>query len=204
MDKNIGSIYDCYKIVGVKNEKTKCGHNIYIGECIYCGCLREGMLSDLKKIKICRHKPMKTVKSSKQWHSDRLRKAFTKMYIRCYDNTNKDYRFYGAKGIKICDEWLSDANNFQEWALNNGYNDELTIDRIDSSKDYSPENCRWITKSENSRFKSNTNIIEVDGIVHSGLEWSKIIGKGRNFVNRYLKTNGLEETKKFIKKCLTK
>ena len=53
MDKNIGVTYDCYKIIGKKNEKTKCGHNIYIGKCVHCGFIREGVLYDLKKIKKC-------------------------------------------------------------------------------------------------------------------------------------------------------
>lgn len=69
---------------------------------------------------------------------------------RCYNPKDKKYPLYGGKGIKMCDEWLNDYELFRIWALENGYNDSLTIDRIDSSKDYCPENCQWITRSENS------------------------------------------------------
>lgn len=134
----------------------------------------------------------------------RLKIIFAKMYSRCYNKLDKDYRFYGAKNIKICDDWLINQNNFFKWSFDNGYNDTLTIDRIDSTKDYSPNNCRWITKEENSRFKSTTNIIEIDGVIHSGNEWSYIIKRGRGYVNRYLKRNGLEKTRDMIKEYLTK
>lgn len=82
-------------------------------------------------------------------------KSNTKLYRtwwgikeRCYKEYHSSYKNYGAKGIKICDEWL-DFLTFYDWSINNGYNDTLTIERIDSTKDYSPNNCEWITLSEN-------------------------------------------------------
>ena len=74
------------------------------------------------------------------------------MKQRCYNINNPKYYLYGGKNITICDEWLNDYNTFKKWALENGYkpNSKLSIDRIDSSKDYCPENCRWISISENS------------------------------------------------------
>jgi hypothetical protein len=78
------------------------------------------------------------------------------MKKRCYNKNDTNYKFYGGKGIKLCDEWL-DYKNFKEWAFNNGFKyditktreERLSIDRIDSSKNYSPSNCRWITLKEN-------------------------------------------------------
>ena len=64
------------------------------------------------------------------------------------NRTNANHRFYREKQIKICDEWLS-YDNFANWAILNGYNDKLTLDRLDSDGDYSPVNCRWISLSEN-------------------------------------------------------
>ena len=88
-----------------------------------------------------------------------LKEKFYNMKNRCYSEKNISYKNYGGKGIKVCDEWLNDFNKFKEWALNNGFKRHLTIDRIDNSKGYSPDNCRWVTQSfntaHNTRNKSN-------------------------------------------------
>jgi len=72
------------------------------------------------------------------------------MHQRCKNPKSQRWKYYGAKGIKVCDLWDS-VEVFVEWALSNGYEVGLSIDRLDSSKDYSPENCQWVTVSENSR-----------------------------------------------------
>lgn len=72
------------------------------------------------------------------------------MKTRCSNENNEFYYCYGAKGIKVCDEWL-DFKSFYTWAINNGWKEGLTIERVDSSKDYEPDNCEFITLGENSR-----------------------------------------------------
>lgn len=69
---------------------------------------------------------------------------------RCNNPKNTAYLYYGEKGIKLCDEWMQ-FQVFKDWALSNGYGDGLTIDRIDPEEWYRPENCRWISQSENTR-----------------------------------------------------
>ncbi len=81
----------------------------------------------------------------------RLYSIWQSMKKRCLNPNHRFYKYYGGKGIGICDEWVNDFSAFREWALSNGYSDTLTIDRIDSSKGYFPENCQWITVSENTR-----------------------------------------------------
>lgn len=76
---------------------------------------------------------------------------------RCLRVNHPKYKRYGGRGIKVCNEWL-DIKNFAEWALSHGWKEGLTIDRIDNDGDYCPENCRWISVSENSRKKRTTKI----------------------------------------------
>ena len=93
----------------------------------------------------------------------RLRTIYQAMKQRCYNSNNSYYAIYGGKGIKICDEWLNDRTKFYDWSYENKYAVNLTIDRIDSSKGYSPKNCRWVTNEQQANNKKNNVIIEING-----------------------------------------
>lgn len=79
------------------------------------------------------------------------------MKSRCLRETHPKYHRYGGRGIKVCKEWM-EIKGFASWALNNGWEEGMSIDRIDNDGDYTPENCRWVTMSKNSRDKSTTKI----------------------------------------------
>ena len=190
-EQNIG----IFKVLSLCDQRTKDGHKKYHIKCNFCGAEFERKLSSIKETKICRH----YFKTNWVWDNEKLRKTFNNMKSRCYNVKNKDYRFYGAKNIKICEEWLLNPKSFELWALENGYKEGLTIDRINPNDDYCPNNCRWISLEENARYKSTTNYINVNGIVKSGKEWSKYLGLGINFINRYLRKNGMENTIMFIR-----
>ena len=85
----------------------------------------------------------------------RLYRIWCGMRERCTRTGSTNYKWYGAKGIKVCPEW-SAYERFREWAITHGYSDNLTIDRINPSLGYSPENCRWITRQENASLASKT------------------------------------------------
>ena len=109
------------------------------------------------------------------------------MKARCYNPKSVSYKNYGAKGIKICDEWMS-FENFHRWAVNNGYADNSQIDRIDNSQGYCPENCRWVTVTENMRNQSKTRNITVYGITLPISVWCKELHAGKGTAYKHLNT----------------
>lgn len=106
----------------------------------------------------------------------RLYNIWRSMNQRCSNPNTKNYHRYGGRGIRVCDEWKHDFMAFHDWAMANGYSEELTVDRIDNEKGYSPDNCRWSTYKEQENNKSNSRIIECNGASHTLGEWSEITG----------------------------
>lgn len=98
------------------------------------------------------------------------------MKSRCYDSNNDHYKWYAARGITICDEWLDDFMNFYNWSMENGYRENLTIDRIDNNKGYSPDNCRWANQTTQVRNRSNTRNITYNGETKTLTEWCNQLG----------------------------
>lgn len=143
--------------------KCNCGNEIIIpitylttGDTKSCGCLRK---------EISRNKCL----SKKKIKNKRIYTIWIDMKRRCYNEKRNNYKYYGGKGIKICDEWLNDFMIFYNWAINNGYEDNLTIDRIDFNKNYEPNNCRWV-----NRFFQNNNMSANHKIIYKGKTYNSM------------------------------
>lgn len=101
------------------------------------------------------------------------------MIQRCECENNENYKWYGGKEIKICEEWRNDPLKFYDWAIESGYAENLTIDRIDPNGDYFPENCRWVTMKVQNRNKTNSILIEYNGDKKTLSEWCEILNLPR-------------------------
>lgn len=131
------------------NEKSVLLQNLLNGNTKSCGCYS-----------IEEKKERKTIHSHSR---TRIYRVFQYMKQRCYNPQNDRYNNYGARGIRICDEWLNDFSVFYEWAINSGYSDNLTIERIDVNGNYCPENCTWIPNSEQGNNRTNNHWVVYNG-----------------------------------------
>lgn len=137
--------------------------NLRRGSTQSCGCIHKERTAAINKT----HGMTKT----------RLFGIWAKMKQRCYNPNNPKFPIYGAEGKMICDEWQH-FEPFYTWAMANGYQDNLTIDRIDNSKGYSPDNCRWTTVKEQANNRRTCRIVEYNGKSQTIKQWSEELGIG--------------------------
>lgn len=201
---HIGEIHGIYTIEDMLDEKDKYGHWIYKCVCNECGYVKfctYGSVSSTSNIAItCKHKRAngEYLTYGHTWQNKRIQKIFSSMISRCYNKNSKCYRWYGAKGICVCDEWRNNPKLFEEWAMANGYSDNLTIDRIDSDKDYCPDNCQWISLSENTRKAGKVTWIEVGNKKMAGRQWADHLNIGTNTINTVIREHGIDIAKQLI------
>jgi len=205
---HIGEVHGIYTIADITDKTDKYRHRIYKCVCNECGFETEftysGVSAPSKLSNKCTH--LRTngeyIINRHKWENSRLGKIFRGIIVRCYNPNDKNYRWYGEKGIKVCQEWLDNPGKFEKWALNNGYEEFLTIDRIDPDVDYSPSNCRWIPLEENSRRAGKVNWIEVESEVLTGQQWAQKLGLGINTINKSVREYGVNKTKELISAML--
>lgn len=131
-------------------------NNLRRGTTRSCGCLNNG-------------------NNRKHNKSDsRLYHIWTNMIQRCTNIKNKSFKDYGRRNIKVCEEWKK-FQKFDKWALENGYRDDLSIDRINNDGNYEPSNCRWATRKEQANNKRNNHRITLMDETHTITEWSKVL-----------------------------
>lgn len=149
-----------------------CGNQIEVstnslnkGNTKSCGCLYRDYLNNSRPNSI-KHGASKS----------RLYTIWRDMKLRCYNKKQIGYKNYGARGIKVCNEWLYDFISFKNWAMDSGYQNGLTLDRLDNDGNYEPSNCKWSTPKEQSNHKRNNRCVVYRGEKHTIAEWSNLTG----------------------------
>ena len=177
----------------------------YAVQCMKCGFIRHGQTYSKLKRRAntkCFHIDDYKKQNDANWYSSRLRNIYVDMKRRCNSPKSKSYYNYGARGIKVCELWETNPQAFNDWAIDNGYTDNLTIDRIDNYRGYSPDNCRWVTKEFNSAHLRTTYYVTVNGITHTFPEWCEIIGLQEDRLNHLYHRKGMDYTINVIKEYL--
>lgn len=118
------------------------------GEIYSCGCLRQKRATEAS-VKACT-KHGATHRGTK---NEKLYNVWLRMKSRCNNPKVDNYKYYGGRGITVCEEWQHDYTAFRNWALSNGYQEGLSIDRINVNGNYEPNNCRWISMAEQQKNK---------------------------------------------------
>lgn len=131
-----------------------------------CGCYKRDKAREHGRKMMTKH----------GWYGTRVYNIWHQIVDRCDNPRSTQYRNYGERGIRICEEWRNHPERFCEWAMANGYEDGLSIDRIDVNGDYEPNNCRWITMEEQQTNKRNNVLITYKGKTQCIAEWSRELG----------------------------
>ena len=156
------------------NECIILKQSLKLGYTKSCGCLQKERTA-LVRLNTKKHGLKNT----------RLYNIFNGIKQRCYNKKDKHFKNYGNRGITMCEEWKNDFKVFYDWSTNNGYNDSLTIDRIDVNGNYEPNNCRWTTIKEQQRNRTNNRLITYNNETHCVGEWSEKLNlKGSTIYNR--------------------
>lgn len=171
---------DCGGVVSTQGNDLRRGHTKS------CGCLHREMVRNMNRS----HSESKT----------RLYRIWKAMRKRCFCQGDYSYANYGGRGITVCAEWAESFEPFRDWALANGYRDDLTIDRINVNGDYCPENCRWANGKTQARNRRNNAIMTAHGKTQTMAAWCEELGLSYSIVSqRKHKLNWSDEKALFWK-----
>ena len=180
----VGRGYRCKCKCDCGNIKDISLYSILKGVSKSCGCLKSDFTSKRNTI----HGLSNT----------KLYNVYTKIIGRCNNPKQKDFKWYGGKGITICDEWKNDFIAFYNWSIENGYKEEtngksniniLSIDRIDNNKGYSPENCRWVNMKTQARNSSRCHYLTYKNLTKCISEWAEFLDVNERTLRDRLKIN---------------
>lgn len=147
------------------NDFVTLGNGLQSGRTLSCGCLHSE--KSIEKVRALTKHNMSNTRIYNIWHT---------MIQRCYYPKHKSYNYYGGRGITVCNEWLHNFQAFYDWAMANGYDDSLTIDRINVNGNYEPSNCRWATLKEQANNTRNNHYITYKGTTRTIAQWADKLG----------------------------
>ena len=161
------------------NEIIVIGNNLKNGHTQSCGCYMKKRITETHT----KHGDRKT----------RLYGIWTGIKSRCFNKNCSSYKNYGGRGISVCKEWLGSDGYiyFKEWALDNGYSDDYSIDRINVDKDYSPDNCRWVDNSTQANNTRQNRYLTINGETKTLAEWSRITGVKSGTIRYRIENGGM-------------
>lgn len=177
LNKHNKSLWNCKCDCG--NETVTTTALLRSGKTKSCGCLHDEIFAK-NRLKHFKHGQRQS----------RLYRIWAGMKQRCYNENVPKYQRYGGRGITVCPEWRDSFEAFRDWALANGYRDDLTLDREDNNGPYSPENCRWATNKEQTNNMSKSLFFELGGERRTLKEWASIYGLNYNTVYSRIYRNG--------------
>lgn len=182
-------------------EKVILKSSLISGRTKSCGCLKSHLLAERnRKYKLTgkMHKKNTTHNLSKTT----IYKKYLGIKERCFNKNCEAYKYYGGRGITVCDEWKNNFQNFYDWAMSNGYKDDLTIERIDFNGNYCPANCKWIPRSEQTKNRRNVHKITYKGKTQSLSDWARELNISFNTLYQRVITSKWNITKSFEKPIL--
>lgn len=183
-DKN-HRCFECQCSCGSKTIVTL--NHLKTGHTKSCGCMKGKMCS------IANTKHGMT--------GSRIYQIWLHMKHRCFNPKDKEYHRYGGRGISICDEWINNRGfeNFYNWAINNDYQEDLTIDRINNDDNYEPNNCRWVNRKEQMNNVGYNIYLRLEDKEHTIAQWSDILGIKQNTIQARKKYHNYDDRAALLK-----
>ena len=169
--KNNKSYWLCKCDCGTTKEVA--GYSLSSGGSLSCGCYNTEIVIQRSK--------------THGMSNSKLYYIYRSMLNRCFSPKVKEYKYYGARGITVCNEWKNDFMSFYKWAMANGYEEGLTIERIDINGNYCPKNCKWIPKKQQNRNKSSNHFVTYQGKTFCLAEWEEKTGIKQPTIRRRLR-----------------
>lgn len=176
------------RLIAIEPTKKRSSSGCIIWKCkCNCGTITYVPVNTLRNgQKSCGCLQKEAVRKANTTHGKsytKIHRTWSSIKDRCLNSNDVAYNNYGGRGIKICEEWANDFMTFCNWSYSNGYNETLTIDRIDNNGNYEPSNCRWVERKTQQNNRRNNHYITINNETKTLQEWGESTGIKPNTIN---------------------